>query len=163
MNKEKQKILIAYFSRTGNTREIANQIHKIVGGDIFEIQSANPYPEDYNAVVEQARKELDSDYRPPLKTQVKDLESYDMIYLGYPIWWGTYPMPVKTFLADNDFSGKIIAPFCTHEGSALGRSVTDLKEICPNSTVLTGLAIRGSTVKNAQDKVSEWLKNIKLK
>jgi flavodoxin len=135
----------------------------MVGGDIFEIQSADPYPEDYNTVVEQAREELDSDYRPPLKKQVENLESYDMIYLGYPIWWGTYPMAVKTFLSENDFSGKTIAPFCTHGGSALGRSVTDLKKICPNSTVLTGLAITGTTVKNAQDKVSEWLKDIKLK
>ena len=119
-----KKILVAYFSHSGNTREIANQIHKILGGNIFEIQTVKPYPNDYNAVVNQARQELDSDYKPALKTKIENIKPYDLVFIGYPVWWGTFPAPVKTFLSEYDFSGKTIAPFCTHEGSGLGRSAT---------------------------------------
>jgi flavodoxin len=153
-------ILVAYFSHSGNTREIANQIHKKVGGDIFEIAGVKPYPDDYDECVKQARKELDSGYKPKLKTQIKNLGSYDMVFIGYPNWWGTFPAPVLTFITENDLSGKTIAPFCTHEGSRLGRSVGDIKRLCPKSTVLDGLAVRGTYVKQAQTEVSEWLREI---
>ena len=153
-------ILVAYFSHSGNTREIANQIHKIVGGDIFEIQSVKPYPHDYDAVVEQARQELDSGYKPALKTKIENIKPYDLVFIGYPVWWGTFPAPVKTFLSEYDFSGKTIAPFCTHEGSSLGRSAADISKLCPKSALLNGVAIRGSVVKTAQNKVSEWLREI---
>ncbi|MGD0021200.1 MAG: flavodoxin [Smithellaceae bacterium] len=155
-------ILVAYFSHSGNTREIANQIHKSVGGDIFEIQSVKKYPDDYDAVVEQARQELDSGYKPALKTKMENIKSYDLVFIGYPVWWGTFPAPVKTFLSEYDFSGKTIAPFCTHEGSSLGRSAADISKLCPKSTLLNGAAIRGSVVKTAQNKVAEWLKEIKI-
>ena len=157
-----KKILVAYFSYSGNTREIANQIHKIVGGDIFEIQAAKPYPTDYDAVVKQARQELDSGYKPPLKTKVENINSYDLIFIGYPNWCGTIPAPVKTFLSGYDFSGKTIVPFCTYGGSGLGRSVSDISKLCPKSTLLESVAIRGSDVKTAQDEVSEWLRKIKI-
>ena len=156
------KILVAYFSHSGNTREIANQIHKIVGGDIFEIQAVKPYPNDYDAVVKQARQELDSGYKPALKTKIENIKSYDLVFIGYPNWWGTFPAPVKTFLSEYDFSGKTIVPFCTHEGSGLGRSVTDISKLCPKSTLLDGVAIRGRDVKTAQNEVSEWLRKIKI-
>lgn len=155
-------ILVAYFSHSGNTREIANQIHKIVGGDIFEIQSVKKYPHEYDAVVEQARQELDSGYKPALKTKIENIKSYDLVFLGYPVWWGTFPAPVKTFLSEYDFSGKTIAPFCTHEGSSLGGSATDIAKLCPKTTLLNGAAIRGSVVKTAQNKVSAWLREIKI-
>ncbi len=159
MNK---KIRVAYFSHSGNTRIIANQIRKSVGGDIFEIVAVDPYPSDYDAVVEQARKELREEYRPKLKTKVENMESYNVVFVGYPIWWGTIPMPVATFLSEYDFSRKTIVPFCTHEGSRLGRSVTDIKELCPQSTILDGLAVRGRDVKNAQNEVSGWLRELEL-
>jgi flavodoxin len=85
--------------------------------------------------------------------------SYEVIFLGYPNWWGTMPMPVCSFLDEYDLSKKIIAPFCTHEGSGLGRSLSDLKKMCPQSTILDGLAIRGGDVKNAQDAVAGWLRD----
>ncbi len=153
-------ILVAYFSRSGNTREIANQIHRRVGGDIFEIVSVKPYPSDYAACVDQAKRELRSGDRPALKTKVNDFGSYDVIFIGYPNWWGTFPAPVKTFLTANDLSGKIIIPFCTHEGSGLGQSVGDIAELCPKSTILDGLAVRGTYVRNAQAEVAEWLRKI---
>ncbi len=159
---EENNILVAYFSHSGNTRVIANQIRESVGGDFFEIVAVDPYPGDYDAVVEQARKELREEYRPKLKTKVENMESYNVVFVGYPIWWGTIPMPVATFLSEYDFSGKTIVPFCTHEGSRLGRSVTDIKELCPQSTILDGLAVRGRDVKNAQNEISEWLPELEL-
>ena len=157
---DENNILVAYFSHTGNTREIANQIHKNVGGDIFEIVTVNPYPMDYDAVVDQAKKEQVDDYRPELATKVENMNSYDVVFVGYPNWWETMPMAVFSFLEEYDFSGKTIVPFCTHEGSRLGRSVEDIKRLCPQSTILDGLAVRGSEVKNAQDEVSEWLREL---
>jgi flavodoxin len=156
-NSGNKKILVAYFSHSGNTREIANQIHQRVGGDIFEIQTVKTYPNDYDTVVSQARQELDSGYKPALKTKIANFKSYDLIFIGYPNWWGTIPRPIVTFLSEYDLSGKTIAPFCTHEGSRLGQSVKDIKIICPQSTVLDGLAVRGGSVKNAQSEVSAWL------
>ena len=157
-----KKILVAYFSYSGNTREIANQIHKIVGGDIFEIQSVKPYPTDYDAVVKQARQELASGYRPVLKTKVDNIKSYDVIFIGYPNWCSTIPAPVKTFLSEYDFSGKTVVPFCTHGGGGLGRSVIDISNLCQKSTLPDSFAILGSEVKTAQNKVSEWLWRIKI-
>jgi flavodoxin len=157
-----KKILIVYYSRTGNTRELANQIHKIVGGDILELQPVEPYPEDYEAAKERASQELKSDSKPALKTKVKDIWAYDVIFVGTPIWWGTMAAPVKTFLSQFDLSGKTIITFCTHEGSGLGRSVADISKLCPKSILLEGIAIRGSDVKTAQSKVSEWLQKNKI-
>ena len=157
-----RKILVAYFSRSGNTREIASQIQKSADGDIFEVQAVKPYPSDYDAVVKQARQELESGYKPALKTKIENIKSYDLVFIGYPIWWSTFPAPVKTFLSENDLSGKTIVPFCTHEGSGLGRRAMDISKLYPKSTVLDGIAIRGKDVKTAQNKVSECLGKIKL-
>jgi flavodoxin len=157
---KENNILVAYFSHTGNTREIANQIHERVGGDIFEIVTVDPYPDDYNACVDKAKQEQDDNSRPELATKVENMDSYDVVFVGYPIWWETMPMAVFTFLEEYDFSGKTIIPFCTHEGSGLGSSVEDIKKLCPNSTVLEGLAVRGSNVNNAQNEVLEWLRKI---
>jgi flavodoxin len=157
-----KKILVAYFSHSGNAREIANQIHKSLGGDIFEIQTVKTYPHDYDAVVNQAKQELDSGYQPALKTKIENIKPYDLVFIGYPIWWGTFPAPVRTFLSEYDLSGKTIAPFCTHAGSGQGRSVTDILKLCPKSTILDGIAIRGRSVKTAQNEVSEWLRRIKI-
>lgn len=159
MNK---KILVAYFSHSGNTQEIANQIHKNIESNIFEVQSVDLYPTEYNEVVEQAKKELQSGYLPELKTEVESMGAYEVVFIGYPNWWGTIPRPVATFLSKYDFSGKTIVPFCTHDGSCLGRSVADITRLCPQSTVLDGLAVRGRDVKNSQDEVSNWLHEIEM-
>jgi flavodoxin len=153
---------VAYFSRTGNTREIASQIHRSVSGDLFEIQAAEPYPGDYEAVKKRAKQEQVSGCKPALKTKIENIKSYDRVFIGYPIWWGTIPAPVKTFLSQYDFSGKTIAPFCTHAGSSLGRSAMDIAELCPKSTVLDGMAVWGKNAKTAQNEVSEWLRKIAI-
>ncbi|SFR16592.1 flavodoxin [Desulfoscipio geothermicus] len=159
MSKTKN-ILVAYFSHSGNTQVIANQIYESVGGDIFKIVTVDPYPTNYNAVVNLAKQEQKNDYRPELATKVENMDSYDVIFVGYPNWWATMPMAVFTFLEEYDFAGKTIIPFCTHEGSALGRSVDDITKLCPQSTILDGLAIRGRNVTNAKKDVLEWLREL---
>jgi flavodoxin len=158
-----KKVLVVYYSRSGNTREIANQIHAVVGGDIVELQTVNPYPAEYRATTEQARRELDSGYKPPLTTKISNIASYDIIFVGSPCWWGTFATPVWTFLSEYNLSGKTLAPFMTHEGSGLGRSESDLVKLCPNSRRLEGLAVRGSSVKSAQKDVESWLRRIGMK
>jgi flavodoxin len=157
------RVLIVYYTRSGNTREIASQIHQSVGGDIVEIQTVEPYPDDYDAVTKQAKQELNSGYKPPLKTKVENLGSYNVVFLGSPIWWSTIASPVRTFLSENDLSGKTILPFVTHAGSALGKSVADIAALCPNSTVSDGLTVWGRDAKTAPREVAEWLRRIGMK
>lgn len=157
-----KKALTIYFSRSGNTREVAHQIHERVGGEIIELQTVEPYPEDYEAVKEQAMKELNSGLKPELKTKVEKIGSYDIIFVGTPIWWGTMAGPVKTFLSEYDLTGKTVVPFITHAGSSLGRSVTDMAALSPNSTLLDGLAVWGKSAKTAQNEVAGWLKKINV-
>lgn len=156
-----KKILVAYFSHSGNTRVIAEQIKNATGGDIFEILPVKDYPSDHQAVVDQAKKEINSNYRPALKTKVENIESYDVIFIGSPNWWSTIAPPVATFLSSYDLKGKTVVPFMTHEGTRMGHSVSDIKKLCPESTVLEGLPIKGSYVKKAQDDVTKWLREIK--
>ena len=165
------KSLIAYFSRKGNnyvagsivnlpignTEVIAKKIQELTGSDMFEIKTVKSYPEDYTETTNVAKKELSNNSRPELTEIVDDMDSYDVIYIGYPNWYGTMPMAVFTFLESYDFSGKTIIPYCTHEGSGLGQSVRDIKKLCPNSRVLDGLAIKGGSVNRNQNDVSAWL------
>jgi len=157
-----KKILVAYFSHSGNTRSVAYDICKKVDGEFFEIKTVKQYTADYNTVVEQAKREQKSDYRPELKSKLKDIRQYDVIFIGFPNWWGTYPQAVKVFLSQYDFSGKTIIPFCTHEGSELGRSVADLKKLCPTSNIQEGLPIRGSASHNSDRQINDWLKKLKI-
>ena len=165
------KSLIAYFSRAGNnyvggnivnlpvgnTETAANMIRKLTGSDIFRIDTVKPYPEDYQETTDVAKQELRQDARPELSGHVDNMADYSLIYLGYPNWWGTMPMAVFTFLEEYDFAGKIIVPFCTHEGSGLGRSESDIRKVCPDASVLKGLPIRGGNVRKAQNDIADWL------
>lgn len=153
-------VLTVFYSHSGNTRECANQIHSEVGGDIVEIIPAAPYPEDYETVVEQARQELKSGYTPVLRTRVENIESYDVIFIGSPNWWNTVAPPVMAFLGTYDLSGKAAVPFITHAGSGLGRSARDIASLCPRSTVLEGLAVRGDDVQSAQTRIAGWLRRL---
>ncbi|MGA9141451.1 MAG: flavodoxin [Methanocella sp.] len=168
------KILVAYFSRpgnnyvggrivnlpVGNTEVAAKMIRETVGGILFRIEAVKAYPVDYKETTEMAQQELHADARPKLSRRLENMAAYDVIFLGYPNWWGTMPMPVFTFLEEYDISGKTIVPFCTHEGSGLGRSIADIKVHCPRSTVLDGIAIRGGDVTNAQNEIAAWLRKI---
>jgi flavodoxin len=120
------------------------------------------YPEDYTETTDVAKEELRNKVRPELTAKVNSMDLYNIIYLGYPNWWGTMPMAVYTFLESYDFSGKTIIPFCTHEGSGIGSSERDIKRLCPNAKVLSGLAIRGGSVGKADKELEGWLKKLGL-
>lgn len=159
---ETNKIIIVYYSKTGNTEEIAKLIKNTVGGDLARIEPKTPYPADYRATTEQAKKEIEIGFKPPLKTTVEDIERYDIIFVGSPNWWSTIAPPVATFLSAHDFSGKTIIPFMTHGGTGLGRAMDEIKKHCPGSTLLAGQAFTGSNVENAREDVEKWLRQIKL-
>lgn len=170
----KSKILIAYYSRkgqnylngsivtlpVGNTEVAAKMAQEITGGNIFEICTIKSYPIDYTETTEVATVEKRNNARPELSSRVNNMDQYDTVILGYPNWWGTFPMAVFTFLEEYDFSGKTILPFSTHEGSGLGSSERDIRKLCPSATVLPGLAIRGGSVGRADQLVANWLKSI---
>ncbi|KMZ54604.1 flavodoxin [Dorea sp. D27] len=171
------KTLIAYFSRkgnnyvggnivnlpVGNTEVAAKKIAALTGGDLFEIKTVRSYSEDYTACTEEAQQEFRTAARPELNGAIPDLSGYDVICLGYPNWWGTAPMAVFTFLESADVSGKIIRPFCTHEGSGMGHSESDIKKACSTATVEKGLAIRGGNIKNADRDIEQWVSSIEGK
>jgi flavodoxin len=159
----KPKILVAYFSWSGNTREIAKSIQKRVGGDLFEIVPATPYPTDYNACLDQSADELKRQHRPPLKTRVTNMKQYDVIFLGYPNWWATLPMPVASFLEEYDFSGKTIIPFCSHGGGRLGQSISAIAKLCPKSTIAEALSIHYDGGTTLQGDITAWLRRIGIK
>jgi flavodoxin len=166
------RILIAYYSRrgenyvgddivnlpVGNTEVAAGMIQKLTGGELFRIDTVKKYPTGYEETTEVAKQELRQNARPELASHVDNMGSYDVVILGYPNWWGTMPTAVHSFLEEYDLSGKTILPFCTHEGSGLGRSSGDIKKLCPGATVSKGLAIRGGSVHQAEGEISAWLK-----
>ena len=158
----KKKMLVAYFSHTGNTRAVAQYIQEATGADIYEIVPANPYPESYGDVLARGRQELNDNMMPKLKSEVPSLALYDVIFVGSPNWFNTIVPPVMTFLSGRDFTGKTIVPFMTHGGGGLGKSVQDVKRLAPGATVLEGRAFRGDAVKDAGEDVRAWLRDLKL-
>ncbi|WP_093882707.1 flavodoxin [Syntrophus gentianae] len=168
------KRLVAYFSRAGknyvngdivdlpvgNTEVAAGMIQKLTGSDIFRIDAVKAYPEGYQETTEVAKEELRQNTRPEISGYLDNMLDYKVIYLCYPNWWGTMPMAVFTFLEAYDFGGKTIIPFCTHEGSGMGRSERDIEEICAGASVLKGLAIRGGSVQQAEDQIAKWLRDL---
>ena len=167
------KVLVAYFSRAGenyhvgyiqkgNTEIVAELLAQKTGGDLFHIESVSGYPVGYEEAKKVARAERKSGARPALTAAVSDFASYDVIYLGYPIWSANMPMPVYTFLESYDFSGKTVIPFCTHEGSGLTSTPDKIRAAIPKATVMQGLAIRGTTAQQDRAEterlVDEFLK-----
>jgi flavodoxin len=176
MNVTNKKCLIAYFSRkglnyssggivdlkVGNTEVVANMIQKITGGVLFHIESDTAYPNEYQEATEVAKNELRAKARPKLTRQVENMGTYDVIFLGYPNWWGTMPMPIFTFLESYDFARKTIVPFCTHEGSGMGHSEKDIAKACPKATVLEGIAIHGTSAASAESDVLSWIDRLNI-
>lgn len=162
--------LIVYYSRKGenyfggqiksvvkgNTAYVAEFIQQAVGGDLFEIETVDSYPDDYYACTDVAKAELRSQARPEIEDYVENTDRYDTVFVGYPSWWGTCPMCVFTFLEHYDLAGKRIVPFCTNESSGLGGSVRDLKRVCRGATVEDGLSIPGSQAADSQAAVAAW-------
>lgn len=154
------KTLIVYFSWGGNTKTVANHIHDLIGGDIVEVETVIPYPDTYEEVTQIAPGELESDYRPELKTKIENMDEYDTLIVGTPIWGSHLTPAMKSFLASYNLSGKSIAPFCTHGGSGTAQSVNDIRSVSPNSTILGSLAVYGSQAENSRNDIEQWLRKI---
>lgn len=154
-----EKVLVLYFSMSGNTETVAKSIHNKVGGDILELETVQTYPSDYNTLVNYAQEEQRNNARPELKTIV-NIDDYDTIFLGYPNWWADMPMPLYTFLDNYDLSGKTIAPFITHGGSGLSGTPAKIKSEEPNATVTEGLAVRDSSVNSSDSTIEAWLEKL---
>lgn len=154
------RILIAYFSLTGNTRLIAHDIQNMVGGDLFAIETVRQYGPDFDTAVEQARAELRDHARPELQAKVANMQDYDIVFVGFPNWVGTMPMAMFTFLEQHDFSGKTIVPFCTHGTSGISDTINDLKKLNLQATIQEPIAIYRNDVRDAEATVREWLRGL---
>jgi flavodoxin len=163
-----QKNLVAYFSWSGNAKVLAGQIAEEIGGDLFEIKTVAAYPDTYNACIEVAKEEQNSNARPALSGNVQNIVQYGTVFLCYPNWWGTLPMGVFTFLESYDFSGKTIYPLVTHGGSRFGSSLDDIKKLCPKSVIGEGLDISAFDTNPKDDPrvalpnrdVTSWLRKV---
>lgn len=177
-------ILIAYFSRVGNTdfdpdvdavtsaslrldngnltgnaQVLANFVKERTNGDLFLIQTSEKYPSDYESTTNIGSEEKSQNSRPELSSHIDNMDNYETVVLIYPIWWGTAPMAVSSFLEEYDFTGKTILPIATHEGSGMGTSEDDIKALAKGADVKTGLSVRGGSVDSAQSDVDSWLES----
>lgn len=157
------KTLVAYYSRTGNTSTLAEKIATATGADTFKIETidANHYPADYTETTKIAQNEINNDAVVAINA-APDLSEYDTIFIGTPVWWGTMSIPVKSFLRENDMSGKTIAPFVTHGGGGASRAFADIATESRGANNLTGLEIPGGNANNSDDTVTQWLSEIKI-
>lgn len=163
--------LILYFSRAGenyvsgaikilpkgNTQIAAEMIQRFTRGVLFKIEPLVPYSENYSECIEQAKNDQKMNARPELAAYPDSVAEFDTIYLGYPNYWGSMPMPVYTLLEKLDFSKKRIKPFCTHEGSGLGHSIEELRKICPKAEIGPGLSLQGGRIAGAEKEIKKWI------
>ena len=169
-NGGQKKVLVAYFSWSGNARVLAGQIAQATGGDLFEIKTVRTYPDTYDETTAAAKLEQDQNARPALAETVTNMAQYDTIFLCHPIWYQTLPMGVFTFLEAYDFSGKTIYPLATHGGSGVGRSLNDIKRLCPRAVIGEGFSInafdrnpKDATRVSAPNRdITAWLRKIGL-
>lgn len=156
------KSLVVYFSWSGNTENVAESIRSQTDSDIFEIVPATLYSDDYETVVELAQEEQRNNARPAIYGNIENIEQYDVVYVGFPNWWGDMPMILYTFFDTYDLSGKTVALFCTSGGSGLSGTVNEVKALEPNATVTEGLHISSGSSSNPDNAVSKWLNDIGL-
>lgn len=158
------KALVVYFSATGNTKAVAETLAELQGADIYEIVPEQPYTDEdlnYNDRTTRATAEQnDPDARPAIQGSITDFEQYEVVYVGYPIWWGDMPRILYTFFDTYDFSGKTIAPFCTSGGSGLSGTPGTIAELESGATVLDGLHVSDSAADSSESSVSQWLADI---
>ena len=165
------KVLIVFFShagenyavgniKVGNTKLVADEIQKVTGGDEFEIVAERNYDMPYGSLTKLAKEEQERNEKPAFKGEVKDIDKYSTVFIGGPVWWGTYPQVMFSFFDKYDLNGKTIIPFTTHEGSGLGSVVEDLKKLYPNSTFKEAFSIYGHETRNDLSKVDKWIKSL---
>ena len=165
------KVLIVFFShagenyavgniKVGNTKLVADEIQKVTGGDEFEIVAERNYDMPYASLTKLAKEEQERNEKPAFKGEVKNIDQYSTVFIGGPVWWGTYPQVMFSFFDKYDLNGKTIIPFTTHEGSGLGSVVEDLKKLYPNATFKEAFSIYGHETRNDLSKVSKWMKSL---
>lgn len=152
------KAIVVYFSKTGNTQAVAETVARLTGADIFRLETAEPYPEEYRATTELAKKQLETAARPALKATPQNLADYDTVYLGHPVWWHTIPTPVMTFLDGAELAGKTVIPFCTHGGGGADDSAAAIKRLAPEATVLGDKEFRGGA---SEGEIAAWLDGLR--
>lgn len=155
-------ILIAYFSWSGNTEQMAQMIQAETGGDLFEIAPATPYTDNYNELLDIAQQEQADEARPALANRVENWDGYDVVFVGYPDWWSDAPMLIYSFLEVYDWEGKALVPFCTSGGSGFGRSLNKLSDSASGATILEGLHVSGSRVEEAGEDIADWIGGLDL-
>lgn len=170
--KSEGKVLIVFFShagenygvgnvKVGNTKLVAEEICKVTGGDLFEIVPEKNYDLPYDELTKVAKQETEKGEKPAYKGDVADLVQYDTVFIGGPVWWGTYPQVMFTFFEKHDLNGKTVIPFTTHEGSGLGSVVDDLKRLYPNAHFGKAFSIYGHETRKDLTAVDKWLKELK--
>lgn len=157
------QILIVYFSLSGNTKNLAIKIRNIIGGELVRLESEKEYPRTYNQLEAIAKREQQNKVRPKLKTNITNINAYQTIFIGYPIWLYSYPMIILSFLDNYDFKEKTIIPFVTHEGSGMLGTDRELENYLPNSKVLKGLDVMSINIDDCDDEIKKWLKEIDFK
>lgn len=141
--------------KIGNTEIIANKIAKLTNSKIFKVEQVHQYSKDYSECIDEAKRDQRLNVRPKLKELPTNLQNYDVVYLGFPNFWGTMPMAMFTLLENINLDNKIIKPFCSHEGSGFGRSLEDIKKLCPNSKIEIGIDIHGAII--VEEKLKKWI------
>ena len=153
-----RNVLVAYFSHTNTTEGAANLIHQQMGGTLFEIHPAEDYPSSYSATTQRAQREISAGTLPAMTGNVENFENYDVVFIGYPIWWDTTPPVVNTFLSAHNFAGKTVIPFCTSGGSGIRGSMTNINRYCAGASILSGRDLTGA----GADTVRGWLNSLGL-
>ena len=151
---DRSGVLVVYFSHTGTTKGVSEYLHELVGGDLVEIEPVNPYPSGYSDALDPAKQEQRENARPEIANTLEHFDSYEVIYLGYPIWWGTTPMIINTLLESYDFSGKTVIPYATSGGTGIGQSIQDIRSEIPDADVKDGLLVRSN------DDIIPWLQSL---
>ena len=155
------KNLVAYFSASGVTRDVASKLNSLVGGDLFEIVPEEKYSsEDLDWTNNESRSSIemnDSNSRPKISSKIADISQYDRIFIGYPVWWYTFPRIINTFLEEYNFSGKEIVPFCTSGSSGIGSASNDMDKIVPDAKVLEGIRLSKSS---SDEEIKAWLETL---
>jgi flavodoxin len=154
------RMLVAYFSRSGNTRVVAGRVSLALDADLFEIEPQQPYPADYFETVQQAKLETEQGFEPPLKAKVPGLAQYTTVFLGFPIWGMTAPPVIRSFLASHDLAGKTIIPLVTHGGFGLGDSMDVISRHAPNASRVGGFVMQAPQERQTIEKVTKWLEGL---
>jgi flavodoxin len=159
----RSRVSVAYFSRSGNTRVVASHVRRALDAGLFEIQPAQPYPEDYEETVRQAERERDTGFEPPLKETVTDIGSYESIFLGFPIWGTTAPPVIRSFLSRHDLAGKTIAPLITHGGYGTGQILSVVGRLAPKARLRAGFTLQMDQEREILRRVTRWLGTVNVR